>query len=315
MIKNQSPIDKNSRDSETEVTALADVFVVTCRQLAYEREMYNIVNLIDFKQGCLLKWLKPPNHKIRLIKSARIAKVASLREPVLPPDRPHLFLAKPLSKRRSRSKKHGMALPLATQQPASTVQSEALPEPAEPEKAVAVPTAAAEPSLVQRPSSTCDLESIAIGREPPTRAASTVRGRTIVYTPSHRQSLQPSPGIRLTKTAVVRQRESHLANTDEQYCLRHPEFSDTVLVKPRSHQSCDSKIQRCMNRPIPCSDTHSSRGRQLPSTSTSSYGHHLPFRRKPVLLDGYIERMFKKSLHCYQHSAHHSAQGKFLGRL
>ena len=51
-------------------TPLADVYVISCRELAYEKGLFDLVTFIDYKQGRMLKTLKPLGHTPRLHKSA-----------------------------------------------------------------------------------------------------------------------------------------------------------------------------------------------------------------------------------------------------
>lgn len=285
----------NSIDGEGDVTALADVFVVTCRQLAYEKEMYNIVNLIDYKQGCLLKWLKPPNHKVRLTKSARLANEAALKEPVLPPDRSNT--SKRLISRKRYRKQRNSLRSTALSPPTIHVMNAAEKTPQE-ESLSQLPT---DIGSSQRPSSTCDAESTVVVNDSSRRMSHTAR---------HRQSL--TPRVHLTKTAIVRQRENLLSTKTDQLQLRHPESLEVFLTRPSTRQR--TEFDRSTIKSEQRARVLSSKPLQ-PKINSSSYGHHLPFRRKPIIFDSYVEQMVKKSLHGYQHSTDHVSQRKFVGRI
>ncbi|XP_067934260.1 uncharacterized protein [Watersipora subatra] len=289
---------KGSTSSSDETTALADVFVVSCRQLAYEKEMYNIVNLIDFKQGCLLKWLKPPSHNVRLIKSARLANEASI-EPILPPDRmrcpPTLISRKRTNRHKHKLKNSTVSSPQAHTEPSDL-------------SLVAQPPSN-NSNWLPNPSSVHESESVVLQNGSSWCGSEKARGRHDRNTTNHGQCL--TPNIHMTKTAVIRQRKNNLSIYDQRYRLRHPESSDISLTRPSTRQQSGSEKQpvvpeNCSNRVL---------YRQQPKTGHSSYANHLPFRRKPIHFEGYIEQMFKKSMHCYQHSAKNTPQSKFIGRL
>jgi len=61
--------DTESPQSDIPSTPIADLFPVSCRELAYEKEMLELVKLIDFKEGCMLRTWQPPNHEKRILKS------------------------------------------------------------------------------------------------------------------------------------------------------------------------------------------------------------------------------------------------------
>lgn len=271
-------------DTDTDCI-LADVFVIDCRQLAYEKELLEIVNLIDFKQGCLLKTLKPPEHKPRLIRSAKQRRLEAQLEKdmVLPPDRtPTPGSASNLHRQRMHRAK--MSSPNVQ---SNSNNSKHLSLDRVTNNQATIPVIPSTPELLTSQTHECDPSP------PPTQ--------------TKHQSVQPR--VRLTKTAVVRRNFLHVSAEDLK--SRHNEVTDLELPRQRvkstlGHYRLDRRLNKSMHTTI------------LPITRTSppmvsSTSHVTYTRRRPVNENLITRTSRNKSAHSYQHSARISHSQKFIG--
>lgn len=310
--------NKNIADEE-----VADVFVVDCRQLAYEKEMSSIVNLIDFKLGCLPKWLKPPDHIPRLIKSANQRRLEAdlIRDMALPADR----TPTPGRKRRCGVNNRRITSSPLSQisapsihscQPSTDMNSNSL---AVPPITVPVPPSASPMSSHRSHSSLHSLNSQQnhnpsqhqsgpsqplFTRTRPLRCDSAYTGP-----PSH----PPNARIRLTKTAVVRR--SFVAASMEDMKIRHNEITDLEISSSQRTKSSMSGFIADLRVSKPFQHRFS-----LPTQSSQAkVSHHtLSFpscntKRKPIYAH-HLVRTTRKSPHSYQHSALIGHKQKFIGR-
>ena len=310
-------------DSDEEV---ADVFVVDCRQLAYEKEMSSIVNLIDYKNGCLPKWLKPPDHVPRIIRSANQRRLEAQREKdmMLPPDRTPTPGRKHMcgnNRRRITPSPLSVFSGHSNQLPTAEAHSNSLTVPP-----ISIPPPSVTPltshrshsshhshiSQQQKPVQSAHHQSHQQSTSPsqplftpsPQRCDSANMGP--LYQPPHAR-------IRLTKTAVVRR--SYVTASMEDMKTRHNELTDLEISTPQRTKSSMSGFiaDRRINKPF-------QHRFSLPTRSSQAKVTHQPLslsssatRRKPIYAH-HLARTVKKSPHSYQHSALIGHKQKFIGR-
>ncbi|KAF6041372.1 hypothetical protein EB796_000326 [Bugula neritina] len=274
------------------VTATADVFVVNCRQLAYEKEMLDIVNLIDYKQGCLLRTLKPPNHPVRLIKSARVANNAA--DTALPPDRAERSSANIHRRKYKKAReKHNLIIPSSA--------GRHLGREIRQEETIT--------NLSQVPLLDAAYQQDVVAKRKASAAILAAKNRHVFSSfndyDSHSKPRQSSAMIRLTKAALMRQRAASAAPTadEQQLTLRHPESVETSprVTTPGLRADYDRRVKSRSFVDAPARPVSY-------KPSPTSYGNHLPFRRKPPLpaYSKFVGNVLKRSLHCYQHSTAHA---------
>lgn len=263
-------------------TPTADVFVISCRQLAYEKEMLDIVDMIDYKQG---RSRRGPRHTPRLLRSPN----KRLKEAGILIDRPKSTYVNSYDFRASKSRlshvSHGVSpMPTRGLSSATTYHQQRPITSKRENNSLLLPTDFGRDSVtpVCRDIENRSPDNLLLDRY--IRQVRTTSRKSKSKKDQHNTLHNSSSNhIYATKTSMTRQ---NLHLTPENLRLRHTELDVPAVPRSKISMGDNYRFEHDLNtstKKLAFSNTCSTSGNRIQYTS---YGHHLPNRHKSYVSQG-----------------------------